>query len=95
MVAINRVESLGAARTRIAGATVIANHPGMAEKDYFSRRQLFRLLDAAAKLKMFCWSAGTPNATDALPGMFCLDTTNDLIYVCTDRSAGTWTKLAE
>jgi len=44
---------------------------------------------------MLYMTAGAPTTSPAAPGAFCIDTTNNDIYVCTDRSTPTWTALAE
>ena len=55
------------------------------------------MMMAAAKIGMFYTSAGDPSTTTKplAAGAFCLDTTNDDVYVCTDRDTPTWTLLAE
>lgn len=60
------------------------------------KRKLHNLLIALQRAKMLYFYAGAPTSlTSYMPGCFCIDTTNNDLYVCTDRSSPTWTKLAE
>lgn len=60
------------------------------------KRKLHQLLIDLQKHQMLYFYAGAPTSlTSYMAGCFCIDTTNDDLYVCTDRSTPTWTKIAE
>jgi len=61
------------------------------------RVKAYELWRLAAKIGMAYRSAGDPSTTTAplAAGAMCLDTTNNDMYVCTDRDTPTWTLLAE
>lgn len=61
----------------------------------YGRTKNYALLKAAAKIGMLYMKAGTPTEEPIAPGAFCIDTTNSLLYVCTDRSNPTWTQCKE
>lgn len=52
-------------------------------------------LRSLAKVGMLYQHEGTPTAKPALAGAFTIDTTNQKLYVCTDRSTPTWTEVTE
>ncbi len=54
------------------------------------------LMKWAVRNNVFYSSAGAPTSgTVAASGAICLDTTNQDVYVCVDRSTPSWTILAE
>lgn len=90
----------------IAIKTTIAPHKGCladpgdqadANKASENRDRVYQMMRAAARIGMFYRSAGDPSTTTKpiAAGAFCIDTTNDEVYVCTNRDTPTWTKLEE
>jgi len=71
------------------GTNAGLNRPGRAEV------RIKNLLQAAVGVQMLYQHAGVPSAEPAMAGCYCIDTTNDELYVCTDRSTPTWTKITE
>ncbi len=70
---------------------------GDADNADIGRVKAYLLWQLAAKIGMAYRSAGDPSSTTTpiAAGAMCLDTTNDDMYVCTDRDTPTWTLLAE
>ena len=66
-----------------------------ADKASQNRDRVYQMCRAAARLGMFYSTAGVPDSKPIAAGAFCMDTSNDDVYVCTDRDTPTWTKLAE
>lgn len=61
-----------------------------------NRVRVFRACQALAPIGMCYTKAGAPSAEEPLAaGAFCIDTTNNDVYVCTDRDTPTWIILAE
>ena len=60
-----------------------------------NRDRVYLMMQAAARIGMFYSTAGVPDSKPIAAGGFCMNTTNDDVYVCTDRDTPTWTKLAE
>ncbi len=66
-----------------------------ASKPSENKNRVYLMCQASARLGMFYSTAGVPDSKPIAVGAFCMDTTNDDVYVCTDRDTPTWTKLAE
>ena len=65
-------------------------------QDQENRVRVFRACQALAPLGMCYRKAGAPSSEEPLAaGAYCIDITNNDVYVCTDRSTPTWTILAE
>ena len=70
--------------------------PSSVNQNFRNAFGIQQLLVAASRIPgMLYMSPGVPGTSPSGPGAFCIDTTNNDIYVCTDRSTPTWTKLAE
>ncbi|QDP56799.1 MAG: hypothetical protein Unbinned400contig1000_18 [Prokaryotic dsDNA virus sp.] len=75
----------------IAENATITNGPSR-----YGRTKLNEMMRAAAKIGTLYTNAGDPAGEIPIAaGSLCFDTTNNDLYVCVARAAGTWTALAE